>query len=81
MVSMKPEFTTVSSKGQLVIPACARRQLGIKAGTRVAVRVDGARLILQPITEAYIESLRGIVKNGDALVRQLRRDHETEDKG
>ena len=41
-------YTTVSSKGQMVIPAALREQLGIEAGTRIAMRVEGSRLILNP---------------------------------
>ncbi|MGA3371361.1 MAG: AbrB/MazE/SpoVT family DNA-binding domain-containing protein [Terracidiphilus sp.] len=34
-------FTTVSSKGQMVIPASIREAMGIEPGTRVAVRRRG----------------------------------------
>ena len=47
---MEQLYTTVSSKGQLVIPAAIREAMGIEPGTRVAVRQEGARVILEPDT-------------------------------
>ena len=38
---MEQVYTTVSSKGQMVIPAAIREELGIEPGTRVAVRREG----------------------------------------
>ena len=45
-------YTTVSSKGQMVIPAGIREALGIEAGTRIAIRQEGQRVILEPETIA-----------------------------
>lgn len=39
--------TTVSSKGQVVLPKSVRDALGIQAGSRLGVRVDGSRVILE----------------------------------
>jgi AbrB family looped-hinge helix DNA binding protein len=77
---MNVEFTKVTSKGQVVIPADLRRKLRIKAGTPIAVHESGGQLILQPITDEFIDSLRGVLGNTSDLVDQLRRDHEREDK-
>jgi AbrB family looped-hinge helix DNA binding protein len=76
---MNVEFTKITSKGQIVIPAVLRRKLRMKAGTRVAVHEDRGQLILQPITDAFIDSLRGMIDNADELIRQRQRDH-LEDK-
>jgi len=54
---MQDSFTTLSSKGQIVIPVELREKLGIEAGTRMAVRIEQDHLILEPITETYIRSL------------------------
>lgn len=40
--------TTVTSKHQITLPVAAMEAVGIRAGDRVAVRVDGARLIVEP---------------------------------
>ena len=77
---MDVEFTKITSKGQIVIPAGLRRKLRMKPGTRVAVHEDGGQLILQPITDEYIDSLRGILGDTSGMIEQLRRDHVSEDK-
>ena len=45
------ESATLSSKGQLVLPAKVRRQLRLGRGERLSIEVEGDRLILRPITE------------------------------
>lgn len=48
----------ISPKFQIVIPKDVRRQLNIRAGQRVEVRVEGGRVVLQP--ELPMSALRGI---------------------
>ena len=74
--------TYATVKGQIVIPSKLRRKYGIKAGTRIAVMDEGERIVLQPITRAYIHSLRGIMKGTGALKileEERRNDRERED--
>ncbi len=86
-----PVFATVSSKGQLVIPAAIRKELGIEPGTRVAIRRDGARVILDPQSlEAKlrkIDEMCGYTAGGpsgtDILLeeRRLERERELREEG
>jgi AbrB family looped-hinge helix DNA binding protein len=71
-------FTTVSSKGQVVIPAEVREKMGIRAGTRISVRMEKDHLILEAINEAYIRRLRGSLKGPDSLVEAREREHRLE---
>ncbi len=75
---LETEKGIVSSKGQLVIPARLRRQLGIRKGTRVSFSVQDGRLIVRPITAEFIRSLRGSLKGGpsalDYLLKERQRD-------
>jgi AbrB family looped-hinge helix DNA binding protein len=83
---MEQVITTVSTKGQLVIPAAIRQQLGIRPGTRVAVRVDGGQMILDPQSiEAKlrrIRAMRGYTAGGpsgtDILLEDRRIERERE---
>jgi AbrB family looped-hinge helix DNA binding protein len=74
------EMVTVTSKGQLVIPAKLRKKFGIRKGTRMSVREEGNHLILQPITAEYIHSLRGILPEDsralEILYEERKRDRE-----
>jgi len=54
--------STVTSKGQMVIPARIRRIFGIKAGTRINFVEESGRIILEPVTREYIHSFRGMFK-------------------
>ena len=76
--------TKATSKGQIVIPADLRRRFGIKAGTRVSIRVDEKEntIVLKPITREFIEGLRGIDHGKgvlQALVEERRLDNEREE--
>jgi AbrB family looped-hinge helix DNA binding protein len=83
---MERVFTTVSSKGQMVIPAAIRELLGIEAGTRIAIRIEGEELVLEPQTLAaklrILKELRGCTAGGpsmtDMLLEERRRDRERE---
>jgi AbrB family looped-hinge helix DNA binding protein len=71
--------TTVTVKGQMVIPASARKRLGIREGTRIQIEVDDVnkQLILKPITREYIHSLRGKYK-GKGLLKALMAEKKRE---
>ena len=43
------QITSVSTKGQVVIPGEIRQELGIKAGTKLMVFSDGTNLLMKPI--------------------------------
>lgn len=83
---MEQVFITVSSKGQMVIPASIREAMGIEPGTRVAVRQEGARVILEPETLVaklrLIDQLCGITAGGpsgtDMLLEDRRRERALE---
>jgi len=43
--------TTLSTKGQVVIPKQIREKLGLTPGTVFKIRLEGKSIILEPITE------------------------------
>ena len=75
---MKSQTSTVTSKGQLVIPAKLRRKHGIRKGTRVAFVEEGTRLVLQPITREFVRSLRGSLKGEPSLMEILLEERKKE---
>jgi virulence-associated protein VagC len=68
----------VISAGALVIPEEFQKELGMGEGTRLSVHCEGGRLVMQPITEDYISSLRGCCKGEDSLVEARQREHRKE---
>jgi len=59
--------TVATQKGQIVIPAALRKKYGIRKGTRIAVSDREGSILLQPITPAYVRSLRGLLKGANSL--------------
>ena len=68
---MKAETSTVTAKGQLVIPSRLRRKYGIRKGTKVVFVEEERKLVLQPLTREYFHSLRGSLKNGGDVLKYL----------
>ncbi len=77
---MKTEVSTVTTKGQLVIPSKLRRKHSIKKGTQVAFVEQGNRLVLQPLTAEFIRSLRGSLKGEPSALKALLEDRKRERK-
>jgi AbrB family looped-hinge helix DNA binding protein len=80
--------TRATEKGQIVIPAELRRKYGIKKGTRIQIYEKNGDIVLNPLSpeviKARIEKLRGIVKGGRSLTKELEeeraRDLEIEER-
>lgn len=78
---------TVSSKGQVMIPAAVRRQAGLRAGDRLRVRWERGRVVMEAAGAKHdIDALRTAVRkrySGRDLARELeeerRRDYEREE--
>ena len=76
---MKDLRATFTSKGQLVVPAALRRKHGIEAGTRVRFLEDQfGRIVLQPITEDYVDRMRGFLSSGADLLEKWNVEHREE---
>ena len=56
-------FSQVSTKGQMVIPAELREALDLKAGTKVALRLEGNTIVLRiPLTHQAISDMIGAAR-------------------
>ncbi len=65
---------TVTSKGQITIPALVREDLGLKAGTRVEfVKIANGQYAIRPATIS-IKSMKGIFRGrGTATIEDMNR--------
>jgi len=68
------QITTVSTKGQFVIPAEMRQSLGIEPGTRIAVTLQGSRIVLEPVSEKLVDETRGLLAGGPSLSAMLKKE-------
>jgi len=73
---MKTEVSTVTTKGQLVIPSKLRRKYAIRKGTQVAFVEEENRLVLQPLTPEFIRSLRGSLKGEPSALKILQQERK-----
>jgi AbrB family looped-hinge helix DNA binding protein len=58
---MTIEYATVKAKGQVVIPVDLRRKFRIDEGTRVAFLEEEGRLFIQPVTDEFIDAMKGVL--------------------
>jgi AbrB family looped-hinge helix DNA binding protein len=78
-------MATVSSKGQLVIPAEIRKKLRIKSGTRVAVAERNGQITLTPNPYEALLALRGCLSHvkedvEGLMMEEQRRERERDEE-
>ena len=62
------ETSTLTSKGQLLIPKKFRKKFGFKANHKVAFVELNGNLIIKPLDRSYFQQFIGILEgNGDVL--------------
>lgn len=69
---------TVSTKGQIIIPAEIRKKHAIKQGDRFEVQVIDGKLVLTPVKTKPLVGLYGTLKGKTSLVRSLQEEHAKE---
>jgi AbrB family looped-hinge helix DNA binding protein len=66
--------TTVSSRGQVVLPSGVRRKLGLRKGTRLHIVLSeesDKSILLRPVNHDVVEELRGILRGKDEVLEYL----------
>ncbi len=58
---MKSTSVTVSSRGNIVLPAKLRKEMNIEAGTKILLTQEDDKIIMQPVT-SFTNKLAGITK-------------------
>lgn len=61
----------VNDKGQIMIPARLRHRLGIRTGTQVCVYEQDGAIMIQPITDEYIQKMAGVTGTKGKLLKAL----------
>jgi AbrB family looped-hinge helix DNA binding protein len=77
---MQRQITTVSTKGQFVIPSEMRSSLGIKPGTRIAVAQEGSRIYLEIVSDELVDRTRGMFAGKPSLSDELKRQRKQKDR-
>jgi AbrB family looped-hinge helix DNA binding protein len=75
--------TSMTIKGQVVIPAKIRQRLGLKKGTKIFVEERNGEIVLRPINRGYFQRMSGILKAGGltkALEQSRQQDLKREEE-
>jgi AbrB family looped-hinge helix DNA binding protein len=76
-VATKAESVYFSVKGQVVIPRRLRKEFEIEAGTRAYVEATPEGILLKPVNQKFIRSLRGSLK-GKGVLKAMMADRQAE---
>ena len=65
------EEATMTSKGQIVVPAKLRRRYGLKPGTKVYFIERDEEILFQPVTKEYLKSVHGMLISETSMTKEL----------
>ena len=65
------ELTTLSSKGQVVIPASIRADLKVSGGEKFAVVSDGENILLRRVEMPKVEVFRKLIQRSRTYARRV----------
>jgi bifunctional DNA-binding transcriptional regulator/antitoxin component of YhaV-PrlF toxin-antitoxin module len=68
----------VHSNGDVTLPLNLREELGIVTGTCLTIQREENHLVLQPVTNEFIRSLRGCCKGEGSMIEDREREHKIE---
>ena len=66
--------TTVTSKGQVVIPASLRRKFRLQKGAKLGVSEEDGRIVMKVLEGEPIKAGRGMLTTRGAVLKQLVQD-------
>ena len=72
------ETSTLTIKGQIVVPSKMRRKLGSKKGSKTRFIESGDKVILQPLDKGYYKSLIGVGGTKGKALKSLLDDKKKE---
>ena len=70
-MSMITEVTSVSSKGQVVLPKTVRDALSLDAGSKLIVVTDGDNILLKPIVTPDISEFDSLMQESQKWTKNV----------
>ena len=64
------EITSLSSKGQVVIPNDIRKELGIVSGAKLLVLTDGNNVLLKPVQVPRMDIFNKLIKESRRIATE-----------
>lgn len=65
------EITSLSTKGQVVIPRNIRNRLNLDTGDKLIVICDGANILLKPVLMPSMSEFQNLVEETDKITSEL----------
>lgn len=65
------EITSLSTKGQIVIPRSIRNQLNLDTGDKLIVVCDGTNILLKPVLLPNMSEFKTLVEETDKITSEL----------
>jgi len=75
---MRSVTAFVGPGGTVVLPEYLQHELGLKEGSCLSIYREKDRIVMLPITEEFIRSLRGSLKGDFSLAEDREREHGVE---
>lgn len=64
------DITSLSSKGQIVIPNSLRKELRMVPGAKMIIFSDGVNVLLKPVQEPKMEKFKKLINESRAFMRK-----------
>ena len=70
---MKMEITSMSTKGQIVIPRDLRKMLGLVSGSKLEILTDGKRILLRLLRPSEVKGFQRLIRADEAATKKAKK--------
>ena len=67
------EITSMSTKGQVVIPSGIRNALGLALGSKLEILTDGKRILLRPLRPSEVKGFQRLIQADEAATKKAKK--------
>ena len=67
---MKMEITSMSTKGQIVIPRDLRKMLGLVSGSKFEILTDGKRILLRLLRLSEVKGFQRLIRADEVATKK-----------
>lgn len=64
------EITSMSTKGQIIIPQIIRNELRVDSGAKFMIMTDGENILLKPIAMPKMEAFGNLIKRSKEYIKK-----------
>ena len=70
---MKMEITSMSTKGQIVIPRDLRKMLGLVSGSKFEILTDGKRILLRLLRLSEVKGFQRLIRADEVATKKAKK--------